>query len=319
MKLGPFARNALSTALSASAAPSSRFRSLTGLLLLLPGLALADPPAPPSPAAGELCLPAIAAAERDHRIPAHLLRSIAFVESGRTDPATGRNVPWPWAINVGGRGYFYDSKEEVIEAVRGFQARGIRSIDVGCAQINLMHHASAFASLEEAFDPQSNTKYAARFLSSLHRTTRNWPMAAAGYHSQTPNLGFGYARKVMAIWPNSARYGTLPMPMPIPGADAGIQAIPVPSIYTPEFAAVSRRIDENLSRGRRTRTGTGTGTRPSAAPNVYTPEFAAVSRRIDEDMRRRGRRTRIVTDLEGLDRASEPLRVARRDFRQDPG
>lgn len=285
MDLSPLARNAVTVAISTSAALSSRFRSLTGLLTLLPGLAFAEPPSIPSPAAGELCLPAIAAAERDGKLPAHLLRSIAFVESGRTDPATGRTVPWPWTINVAGRGYFYDSKEEVITAVRGFQARGIRSIDVGCAQVNLMHHPSAFASLEEAFEPRTNTSYAARFLNSLYATTRSWPMAAAGYHSQTPNLGFGYARKVMAIWPGSARYGALPEP------------------------------------------GRGPASRPAMDFSIYTPEFAAVSRRIDEDLMRGARRSRIVTDLQWINRPSEPVRllpqgsrrVARRDLRQDPG
>ncbi|MBO1076584.1 lytic transglycosylase domain-containing protein [Roseomonas marmotae] len=309
LDLGAFARNALTSTIPASTVLSRRFRGLTGLLVLLPGLALADPPAEPSPitapipaatpspaatssvaatpspAAGTLCLPAIAAAERSHKIPAHLLRSIAFVESGRTDPVTGRTVPWPWAINVGGKGYFHDTKEEAVEAVRGFQARGIRSIDVGCAQINLMHHPDAFASLEEAFDPKTNTSYAARFLRSLQGATRSWPMAAAGYHSQTPTLGFPYARKVMAIWPGSARYGTLPVPI--------------------------------------LGTETGTGAQTLAIPDIYTPEFAAKSRRIDEDLRRSGLRTRIDTRLEEVDLPSgriritlpAPRRVTQRDSR----
>ena len=46
----------------------------------------------------------------------------------------------------------------------------MRSIDIGCAQVNLMHHPDAFASLEQAFDPMANADYAARFLKQLHDT-----------------------------------------------------------------------------------------------------------------------------------------------------
>ena len=40
-------------------------------------------------------------------------------------------------------------------------------MDVGCMQVNLYHHAHAFSSLDNAFDPQSNVDYAARFLRSI--------------------------------------------------------------------------------------------------------------------------------------------------------
>lgn len=227
------------------------------VLLLLPALARADRPAGPPPSNGDLCLPAIAAAERANNLPQHLLRSIAYVESGRVDPATGRAVPWPWAINVGGTGYFYESKEQAIAAVQTFQARGIRSIDVGCAQINLMHHAAAFASLDSAFDPQTNTAYAARFLTDLRRATGSWPMAAAGYHSRTADIGVAYARKVMEIWPGSARYGSLPGPAlqttalgtSLRGGIGAANTTPGLnmdySVYTPEFAAAVRRMDQD--------------------------------------------------------------------------
>jgi hypothetical protein len=209
------------------------FRALIGLACVLaPGIAAAQP------SAGELCLPAIAAAEREARLPAHLLRSIAHVESGRRDPVTGRAVPWPWAINVAGAGHYYETKAEALAAVQGFLASGIRSIDVGCAQVNLMHHPAAFASLEQAFDPAANTAYAARFLNSLYRTTRSWPLAAAGYHSMTPTLGIPYARRVMAVWPGAARHGALPEL----ASDGDAPATDY-SAYTPAFAAVARRID----------------------------------------------------------------------------
>lgn len=166
-----------------------------------PGLARARPSLPSSiPAASALCRSAIMAAERAVHLPDRLLDAIAVVESGRRDPVSGTVYPWPWTINVEGVGHFYESKAEVIAAVQDFQARGARSIDVGCMQINLIQHPNAFASLDQAFDPATNATYGARFLMQLFKQTSAWPLAAAAYHSQTPDIGADYARKVLAAW-----------------------------------------------------------------------------------------------------------------------
>ncbi len=148
---------------------------------------------------GQLCLQAIAAAEKRHATPAKLMRAIGVVESGRVDGRDGVR-PWPWTINALGEGRFFESKAEAIAAVQALQARGVRSIDVGCMQVNLMHHPTAFASLDEAFDPVANAQYAGRFLAALARELGTWPLATAAYHSQTEQLGTDYARKVMAVW-----------------------------------------------------------------------------------------------------------------------
>jgi hypothetical protein len=176
-------------------------------------------------------------------IPSQLLRSIALVESGRPDPVTGRTVPWPWTINVAGTGYFFASSEEAVAAVRNFQARGIKSIDVGCAQVNLLHHPTAFATLERAFDPDANADYAARFLKSLYGGTRHWPLAAAAYHSRLAERGNDYARKVLALWPLAERYGPLPT-----ATSTAINTGADYSMYLPEFAARLRRMDEDRAR-----------------------------------------------------------------------
>jgi hypothetical protein len=80
----------------------------------------------------------------------------------------------------------------------------VTSIDVGCMQVNLMYHPSAFASLEQAFDPSSNALYAARFLNRLFAQTNDWEQAAAMYHSATPELGEDYRQRVLAFWPAGA-------------------------------------------------------------------------------------------------------------------
>ncbi len=145
------------------------------------------------------CQAAILAAEQGAAIPAGLMAAIGVVESGRRDP-DGRTSAYPWTINAEGVGSVYASKAEAIAAVVALRAQGVRSIDVGCMQVNLVHHGSAFASLEDAFDPVINARYAATFLQRLLTQTGSWPAATAGYHSLTPELGEPYARRVMAVW-----------------------------------------------------------------------------------------------------------------------
>ncbi len=175
-----------------------RWIALALLLLAVPAARAAVPTSIPGPSA--LCRSAILMAERTTRIPDRLLDAIAVVESGRRDPVTGAVFPWPWTINAEGVGHFYESKAEAIAAAQGFLVSGIRSIDVGCMQVNLAQHPNAFATLDQAFDPMANAAYAARFLTQLFNQTNAWPLAAAAYHSMTPDLGAEYARKVLAAW-----------------------------------------------------------------------------------------------------------------------
>ena len=169
------------------------FLRLLFLLLPLPAYAAL----PPSPS--QLCESAVVSAEQTGRLPERMMQAIAVVESGRLD-GSGVARPWPWTINVEGQGFFYPSKQQAVDAVRALQARGVRSIDVGCMQINLMFHPTAFTSLEQAFDPNANAQFAARFLNALYGGSHNWQAAIAAYHSETPALGAEYRQRVMARW-----------------------------------------------------------------------------------------------------------------------
>ncbi|HTI79835.1 MAG TPA: lytic transglycosylase domain-containing protein [Acetobacteraceae bacterium] len=165
----------------------------------------AEPAAPSAASPGLFCRVAVAAAERANGIPAHLLAAISRVESGRHDPVTDGVHPWPWTANAEGQGYFFDTKAQAVAAVRDMQARGVRSIDVGCGQVNLMHHPDAFPSLDVAFDPQANAAFAGKFLKELFDQTGDWTRAVSLYHSATPGIGDEYRKQVLAAWPNETR------------------------------------------------------------------------------------------------------------------
>jgi hypothetical protein len=163
-----------------------------------------------SAAADESCRQAIALVEKRTGLPDHLLAAIGRVETGRRDSRGGVS-PWPWSINVEGVDHVYDTKAEAIAAVTGYQARGVRSIDVGCLQVNLMYHPTAFDSLGEAFDPLANATYAAKFLTQLYAQSGSWERATALYHSATPGVGESYQRKVEAALPEERQLGAPPV------------------------------------------------------------------------------------------------------------
>jgi hypothetical protein len=150
--------------------------------------------------AATLCEQAIAKAEAIGHTPPGMLAAIGQVESGRPDPQTGAMRPWPWTIDADGVGQFFATKAQAIAAVAALQARGVRSIDVGCMQVNLMHHPDAFASLDQAFNPVSNAIFAVRFLNALYRSTGSWPKAIAAYHSDAPHMADDYQRRVLVTW-----------------------------------------------------------------------------------------------------------------------
>ena len=150
--------------------------------------------------AATLCEQAIARAEVIGHTPPGMLAAIGQVESGRPDSQTGTMRSWPWTIDADGVGQFFATKAQAVAAVAALQAEGVRSIDVGCMQVNLMHHPDAFASLDQAFDPVSNALFAVRFLNALYRGAGSWPKAIAAYHSETPQIAADYQHRVLVTW-----------------------------------------------------------------------------------------------------------------------
>ena len=160
-------------------------------VLLTPQISLADQGA---------CASAVAQVERSTGVPPRLMQAIALAESGRWDADKRASFAWPWTVNAEGQGRFLLTKEAAIAEVQRLKARGVRSIDVGCMQINLMHHPEAFDSLEDALDPVKNATYASEFLRELYAARKSWPEAVAHYHSATPERHEPYRKRVYALW-----------------------------------------------------------------------------------------------------------------------
>jgi hypothetical protein len=147
-----------------------------------------------------ICTPYLNHIERKYSIPNQLLAAIAQVESGRWNKKSKKHEPWPWAVHAEGKGHFFASKAEAIQAVRGMLNRGVTNIDVGCMQINIGHHGHAFQTLAHMFDPGHNIAYAGKFLKSLKGNSSSWSHAVAHYHSATPSHHVPYRKKVYKAW-----------------------------------------------------------------------------------------------------------------------
>lgn len=138
--------------------------------------------------------------ESMHHMPSNLIKAVSITESGKYVKSAGRPLSWPWTVNAEGKGYYFANKREAIRAVNAFRAQGIKSIDVGCMQINLKYHPDAFKNLEQAFEPKYNIAYAAKFLRDNYVKTRSWKEAIGMYHNGVVELNRDYINTVYNAW-----------------------------------------------------------------------------------------------------------------------
>lgn len=148
----------------------------------------------------DLCEYEIMKAEKAYKIPRRLLMAIGTVESGRVTGKVKYKRPYPWTICANGKSYFLSTKNAAIVTAKKLIARGIRNIDVGCMQVNLMHHSRAFKNLEEAFTPKYNVNYAAKYFMRLKNIHKTWTNAVGYYHSMAAKYYRPYCSLVFNEW-----------------------------------------------------------------------------------------------------------------------
>lgn len=154
----------------------------------------------------ELCEYEIAKAEKKYGMPRRLFMAIGSVESGHATKNMRENRPWPWTICANGKSYYCSTKNAAIATTKKLMARGIRNIDVGCMQVNLLHHSKAFKNLEEAFTPHNNVEYAAKFFTDLKSTYNSWTHAVGYYHSKSAKHYKPYCSKVYNAWSKAKKF-----------------------------------------------------------------------------------------------------------------
>ncbi len=130
-------------------------------------------------------------------IPQPLMRAIAIAETGKAEG--GKTVPWPWTVNVAGKGRWFQSRQATLDFLVKQQASGQTNFDVGCFQLNYRWHGGGFSSLDAMLEPSRNAEYAARFLQQLHQEFGSWEAAAKAYHSRTPEYADRYMARLVQL------------------------------------------------------------------------------------------------------------------------
>lgn len=143
--------------------------------------------------ASMICDHAAAVAASQSGVPISVLKAISLTETGRAK--NGAMRPWPWTVNMEGKGVWFETEDDARAYVYQHYKRGARSFDVGCFQLNYKWHHQEFASIEEMFDPIKSGEYAAAFLTKLFEETGSWEQAAGTYHSRTPEYSTAYQKK----------------------------------------------------------------------------------------------------------------------------
>jgi len=174
-----------------------RWPCLIALLILAGTAAMPGRAATVDPEISSICDATSAAAARAQGMPADALYAITLSETGRS--SGGRLRPWPWTVNMEGRGFWFDTREEAYAYVMERYNAGARSFDVGCFQINYKWHGQKFASIEAMFDPMTNATYAAALLSGLNDEFADWTKAAGAYHSRTETYASRYRTRYARI------------------------------------------------------------------------------------------------------------------------
>lgn len=118
-----------------------------------------------------------------HQVPPTILYAVAMNET-KTKLASSNVKPWPWSINVAGKGYHYASKLEACQAFHRFAKRyPLKNIDIGIAQVNVGWNGKRFfRSTCDGFEPYTNLHAASIILSECRQRHQSWVSAAGCYH-----------------------------------------------------------------------------------------------------------------------------------------
>lgn len=120
-------------------------------------------------------------------VPQDVTMAIAHVESGFN----------PWAVNIEGKGYQFDSKEDALAKAQEAQNSG-RSFDVGVMQVNNWWLKKFDIPLEAALDPEANIYLGGWILKQEIDRHPTLKAAVGAYHSPNQTRANRYANLVMA-------------------------------------------------------------------------------------------------------------------------
>ncbi len=125
--------------------------------------------------------PAYRSVAAEYSVPPALLYSVALTESGNR--YHGSRLPWPWTVNHGGKGIYFDTRQEAYDYLSQILKEGQSNFDVGLMQVNWRWNKQVFPSLWEALDPHTNLRGGASILRENYLRLGTFEAAVGAYHS----------------------------------------------------------------------------------------------------------------------------------------
>lgn len=138
----------------------------------------------------------MAVAEMNTGVPAKYIKATCTHESKSF--YKGKKQPWPWTLNVEGKGIYFKNKDAAVTYANLYISKGKKNLDIGMCQINWYWHGQQFNSVAELIEPLNNVIYAANYLKKLSKG-KTWEYAIGAYHSPSnPKRAKAYLKKVLS-------------------------------------------------------------------------------------------------------------------------
>lgn len=145
--------------------------------------------------------PGYQAIASEQGVPATLLYAVALTESGQRQLSQPLQRPWPWTLNIGGRGQFFGSRQAAWHALQYALANETTSVDIGLMQVNWRYHSQKLGSPWQSLDPYHNLRVGAAILKRCRTPKIDWWDSVGCYHAPNdPARAQHYRERVREHW-----------------------------------------------------------------------------------------------------------------------
>ena len=119
---------------------------------------------------------------KSYNIPEKIFYAVILQESSSTTKKGFK--PWPWTLNIKGKGYRYSTRRAAYNALTNAIKNQTTLVDVGLGQVNWRWHKDKFKSPWSALEPYTNLRVAAKILRQEYSNSGgDWWKAVGRYHS----------------------------------------------------------------------------------------------------------------------------------------
>ncbi|KZN63373.1 hypothetical protein N478_03730 [Pseudoalteromonas luteoviolacea S4060-1] len=111
----------------------------------------------------------------------------------------GKPQPWPWTLNVNGKGYWFDSYQEALIKANSALKNKVSKLGIGLGQIEWKFHKHRFdGGLAQALKPKENIKVVCSILNEGRKAgiENSFELAAYYHRPIRDQIAFDYAEKV---------------------------------------------------------------------------------------------------------------------------